>query len=136
MRKWLSNECGTSSVEFILVAPFLLLILFASVELSRAWFTMNLMTTAAREAVRAGVVAAPNQVAAVGNARLAQMLGAGNFTGGVTCTPNGAGVCGQDSRVVANISMNFNTVVPVLLWMIPQPMVLQQTASMTFENWQ
>ena len=55
---------------------------------------MNLLTTAAREAVRAGVTAAPNQVAAVGNARLTQMLGAGNHSGGVTCTPNGAGVCG------------------------------------------
>ena len=136
MQRWRSDERGTSSLEFILIAPFLLLILFASVELSCAWFTMNLLTTAAREAVRAAVVAAPNQVAAVGNARLTQMLGAGNYSGGVTCIPNGAGVCGQDSRVTANISMNFNTVVPNLLWMIPQPMVLQQTASMTFENWQ
>lgn len=124
-------------MEFILIAPFLLLILFASVELSRAWFTMNLLTTAAREAVRAGATASPAQVAAVGNARLAQMLGAGNYTGGVTCTPNGAGVCGQDSRVTATVSVNFNTVVPNLLGMIgiPQTIVLQQTASMTFENW-
>jgi hypothetical protein len=65
----------------------------------------------------------------------AQMLGAGNYSGGVTCAPNGAGVCGQDSRVTATVSMNFNTVVPNLLWMLPQPLVLQQTASMTFENW-
>lgn len=136
MHKWLSNERGTSSVEFILVAPFLLLILFASVELSRAWFTMNLLTTAAREAVRAAVTAAPSQVATVGNARLTQMLGAGNYAGGVTCIANGAGVCGQDSVVTATVSVNFNTVVPNLLWMIPQPLVLQQTASMTFENWQ
>jgi len=135
MQRWLSDERGTSSVEFILVAPFLLLILFASVELSRAWFTMNLLTTAAREAVRAGVMAAPSQVSAVGNARLNQILGAGTYTGGVTCMPNAAGVCGQDSRVTANVSMNFNTVVPYLLWMLPQPLVLQQTASMTFENW-
>ena len=46
------NERGTSSVEFLLIAPFLLFILFGSVELSRAWFTMNLMTTAACDAVR------------------------------------------------------------------------------------
>jgi len=135
MKRLRSNERGTSSVEFILIAPFLLLILFASVELSRAWFTMNLLTTAAREAVRAAVTATPAQVTAVGNARLTQMLGAGNYTGSVTCMPNAAGVCGQDSRVVATVSMNFNTVVPNLLWMIPQPLVLQQTASMTFENW-
>jgi Flp pilus assembly protein TadG len=127
------NERGTSSVEFILIAPFLLLILFASVELSRAWFTMNLLTTAAREAVRAAVVAAPDQVASVGNARLTQILGAGNYSGGVSCSTN---PCGQNSQVTANISMNFNTVVPNLLWMIPRPLVLQQTASMTFENWQ
>src|SRR4030095_13297819 len=136
MKTLRSDERGTSSVEFILIAPFLLLILFASVELSRAWFTMNLLTTAAREGVRAAVTAAPAQVTAVGNARLTQMLGAGNYTGSVVCMPNAAGVCGQDSRVVATVSMNFNTVVPNLLWMIPQPLVLQQTASMTFENWQ
>ena len=54
MQRWCSDERGTASVEFILIAPFLLLIMFASVELSRAWFTMNLLTTAAREAVKIG----------------------------------------------------------------------------------
>lgn len=132
MWRGVTTQRGTSSVEFILVAPFLLFILFASVELSRAWFTLNLMTTAAREAVRAGVVAAPDQVSAVGNARLDEMLGAGNYSGGVTCSTN---PCGQDSRVTADISMTFDTVVPVLLPML-QGIALQQTASMVFENWQ
>jgi Flp pilus assembly protein TadG len=126
----MKNERGTSSLEFLLIAPFLLFILFGSVELSRAWFTLNLMTTAAREAVRAGVVASPANVSAVGNARLNQLLGAGRWTGpGVTCSAN---PCASDAVVTANISMNFVTVVPNLLPML-NPVVLQQTASMRYE---
>lgn len=127
------NERGTSSVEFLLIAPFLLFILFGSVELSRAWFTMNLMTTAAREAVRAGVVAAPTNVTAAGNARLAQILDASastqGWTGSVTCSAN---PCAPDATVTANVSVTFNTVVPNLLPMLNN-VVLQQTAAMRYE---
>ncbi|HEY3068123.1 MAG TPA: TadE/TadG family type IV pilus assembly protein [Methylomirabilota bacterium] len=133
MRGVVKSERGTSSIEFLLIAPFLLFILFASVELSRAWFTMNLMTTAAREAVRAGVVAAPTNVTAAGNARLTQILAASpstaGWTGGVTCSAN---PCAPDAVVTATVSLNFTTVVPNLLPML-NPIVLQQTASMRYE---
>ena len=129
----MKSERGTSSLEFLLVAPFLLFILFASVELSRAWFTMNLMTTAAREAVRAGVVSTPANVSAVGNARLAQILNSSastqGWTGGVTCSAN---PCVQDATVTATVTLNFTTVVPNLLPML-NPIVLQQTARMRYE---
>jgi len=126
----LGDRRGVASLEFILVLPILLLILFGSVELSRAWFTMNLMTTAAREGVRAGVVAPADQVTAVATARIDQFLGAGNWSGSITCNP---APCAPDSQVTANISMTFNTVLPNLLWMLPQPIVLNQTASMRYE---
>ena len=127
------SERGTSSLEFLLVAPFLLFILFASVELSRAWFTLNLMTTAAREAVRAGVVAPAANVSAVGNARLAQILNSSastqGWTGNVTCS---AAPCASDATVTATVTLNFRTVVPNLLPML-NPIVLQQTARMRYE---
>ena len=52
MDKHLKDQRGVASLEFVLILPILLFVLFASVELSRAWFTMNLLTTAAREAAR------------------------------------------------------------------------------------
>ena len=133
MRPGMRNERGTSSLEFLLIAPFLLFILFGSVELSRAWFTMNLLTTAAREAVRAGVVASPGNVTAAGNARLAEILNASastqGWTGAVTCSAN---PCVQNATVTANVTLTFNTVVPVLLPMLTNK-VLQQTAAMRYE---
>ena len=131
MSRMLRDARGVTSVEFVLILPTLLLVLFLSVELSRAWFTMNLMTTAAREGVRAGVVAPPTQVAAVGNARINSFLGSGNWTGaGVTCSTN---PCAEDSQVTADITVNFNTLFPALLYMLPRPLVMRQTASMRYE---
>jgi Flp pilus assembly protein TadG len=133
MRGALKSERGTSSLEFLLIAPFLLFILFGSVELSRAWFTMNLLTTAAREGVRAGVVAAPTNVTAAGNVRLATILNSSastqGWTGNVTCSAN---PCAPDATVTATVTLNFRTVVPNLLPML-NPIVLQQTASMRYE---
>jgi len=129
MRKHLQSERGLVSLEFILIAPILLFVLFASVELSRAWFTMNLLTTAAREAARAGVVAAPDSVQAAGTARLNQLLGSGNWSGTVTCSPS---PCAADSQVQVNVSMQFTTVLPNLLPMLSS-ITLQQTASMRYE---
>ncbi len=131
MLKRLENQRGVVTVEFILIVPILLFVLFASVELSRAWFTMNLLTTAAREAARAGVVAAPANVQAAGTARLNALLGAGNWSGTITCNPAPCAT-GTDSRVQVNVSMQFTTVLPNLLPMLSS-ITLQQTASMRYE---
>lgn len=129
MLKRLENQRGVASLEFVLILPILLFVLFASVELSRAWFTMNLLTTAAREAARAGVVSAPDAVQAAGTAKLNQLLGSGNWTGTVTCNP---APCAPDSQVQVNVSMPFTTVLPNLLPMLSS-ITLQQTASMRYE---
>jgi Flp pilus assembly protein TadG len=131
MHRHLGNERGVASLEFVLILPILLFVLFASVELSRAWFTMNLLTTAAREAARAGVVATPDAVQAAGTARLNALLGAGNWSGTVTCNPAPCAT-GTDSRVQVNVSMQFTTVLPTLLPMLGS-ITLQQTASMRYE---
>ncbi len=52
----LRSRRGQSLVEFALVVPILLLLLLGLVELGRAWMTRNIMTGAAREAVRIYVV--------------------------------------------------------------------------------
>ena len=61
-----------ASLEFVLILPILLFVLFAGAELSRAWFTLNLLTTAAREAARSGVVATPDAVQSAATAKLNQ----------------------------------------------------------------
>ncbi len=59
MRNTLENEKGQSLVEFALVVPMLLMLVIGIAEFGRAWMTKNIMTGAAREAVRLAAVPAP-----------------------------------------------------------------------------
>jgi hypothetical protein len=52
IRKTRKNEKGQSVVEFALVVPLLLFLVIGIFEFGRAWMTKNLVTGAAREAVR------------------------------------------------------------------------------------
>jgi len=132
----LRGSRGTSTIEFLVVLPILLLIMFASVELSRAWMTMNLATTAAREGARTGAVQTPDD----GLLRIYDILSAG----GATCSPSCQVVCvpdpcavdpvsGEASRVQANVSVLFQTAVPLFLPALSS-ITIQQTASMRYEG--
>jgi Flp pilus assembly protein TadG len=129
MRK-LFNSRGTSTLEFVVVLPVLLFVLFSIVELSRAWLTLNLATAAAREGVRAGVVAPADSVSSAGDAKIDSILGAGNWSGGVTCPVN---PCVPDQVVSATVTVQFRTVVPLILPAMFDPLNITQTAAMRFE---
>jgi Flp pilus assembly protein TadG len=58
-RRW-GAEDGQALVEFALVLPFLLLMIVGLVEFARAWNTQQVLTDAAREALRNSVVANPS----------------------------------------------------------------------------
>ena len=51
---------GNAVVEMAFVLPLFLMICFGITEFGRAWMTMNILTSAAREGVRLAVVTAPN----------------------------------------------------------------------------
>ncbi|NIP58341.1 MAG: hypothetical protein GWO00_10285 [Gemmatimonadetes bacterium] len=55
----LRSEDGQALVEFALVVPILLLLILGLVEFARAWNTQQVLTDAAREALRNSVVANP-----------------------------------------------------------------------------
>ena len=67
---------GNAVIEFALVFPLLLLVSFGITEFGRAWMTMNILTSAAREGVRLAAVTAPN-VPAV-EARVREVCDAAN----------------------------------------------------------
>jgi len=58
IRTRLENEKGQSLVEFALVVPLMLLVIGIA-EIGREWMTKNIMTGAAREAVRILAVKPP-----------------------------------------------------------------------------
>lgn len=53
------SESGQAVVEFALVLPVLLLLILGLVEFARAWNTQQVLTDAAREALRSSVVSNP-----------------------------------------------------------------------------
>jgi hypothetical protein len=58
--RWWRREDGQGLVEFALVVPVLLLLIVGLAEFSRAWNTKQVLTDAAREALRSSVVANPD----------------------------------------------------------------------------
>ena len=137
----LGNQQGTSTLEFLVVLPTLLIIFLASLELSRAWLTANIATNAAREGARVGVVTPPpdpnnptfNNGPAL--ARMAEILDAANLTAATSVTCDST-ACQPDSQVLASVTINFETVVPLFLPMLGTPsipLVLQETVRMRRE---
>ncbi len=56
-------------IEFALVLPLLLVLLFGITEFGRAWMTVNILTSAAREGARLAVVTAPDVPAVTARVR-------------------------------------------------------------------
>jgi Flp pilus assembly protein TadG len=146
------SQRGTSTLEFIVVLPTLLIIFLGGLELSRAWFTATVATNAAREGARVGVVTpatggnpnAPVFDNGPAVARINNILTAANLTPSgvsVTCTPPaspppGLSGCIPDSRVTASVTINFVTVTPLFLPVLgtpSSPLVINETASMRRE---
>jgi Flp pilus assembly protein TadG len=138
----LGNQRGTSTLEFLVVLPTLLLIFLASLELSRAWLTANIATNAVREAARVGVVTPPpdpnNPTFDDGPAlaRMTEVLTAANLTAASSSVTCSSTTCPPDSQVLASVTINFETVVPLFLPILgtqSNPLVLQETARMRRE---
>jgi hypothetical protein len=56
MKRDTTHSRGQGLVEFALIVPLFLVLLFGMVEFGRAWMTKNILTGAAREAVRMAAV--------------------------------------------------------------------------------
>ena len=113
------KQRGAAIVETIFAVLLLLFVMFGIVELARMWFTQQLATAAVREAVRAGaVVDTAANVPTIGLARMNAVLTAGGIAAGKIKTPSVAlqPIAGStDQQVVANVTVEFNTVFPLLL---------------------
>lgn len=129
----LGDERGTSTLEFIIVVPVLLLLFLGSLELSRAWLIAHITSNAVREGARLGAVTPPTNVSSVATARINEILGAANLTASagpaVTCNP---APCAPNSQVVASVTVQFQTSVPLFLPVL-EAIDIQQTAIMRYE---
>ncbi|MGN6085453.1 TadE/TadG family type IV pilus assembly protein [Trinickia sp.] len=83
-----SDERGVAALEFVLVFPFLMTVLFGIVDTSLLLCDKAVITNASREAARAGVVVRVPQMAASDVANIALAYTQNSLvTGGTATTP-------------------------------------------------
>jgi Flp pilus assembly protein TadG len=137
------SQRGTSTLEFVAVLPTLLFIFFAIMELSRAWLTVNVVTTASREGARMGSVTFPFDPA-LAEGRINEILASANLStnegAGVTCEgiPDPPVVtactttCATGCTVNADVQVTFDTVLPFFLPMLLD-IDINRTTTMRYE---
>ncbi|MBN2104598.1 pilus assembly protein [bacterium] len=126
LRKLIHNQEGQSLVELVLVIPIFIFLLFGIIEFGRAWETLNIMTSAAREGARVAAVTNPN-VSRASNAAQ-RILSAGNVSNAsVSVTgPDGNG----EVQVTVTVSYApMSNIIPGL-----GPMSLSRSTSMHWEG--
>lgn len=126
--KLIKQQQGQSLVEFALLVPMLVVILFGTVEFGRLWMTMNVLTGAAREGARVAAVTAPNTAqvqTAVNN-----VLTGANITGATVTVagPNAA------NSVTVTVRINYRVLTGTIIPGMSSTLQLTRTASMRWEG--
>lgn len=116
----MKRDRGQSLVEFVLVLPILLVLVFGIIEFANAWRTAQILTTVARETVRVAVLpvmADKNaDIADTANARLAA-TGLDPSKATVTlslCLGTSTYCMGQPDRVKISYPYSFQFFGPVM----------------------
>jgi Flp pilus assembly protein TadG len=104
LRAILKDRKGQNLVEFALVVPLLLMLVIGIAEFGRAWMTKNILTGAAREAVR--MYAVKDDIGAA-DARLDNIL----FSASLDLSRRTIGRSNVDNTVSYTISYNFPTAI-------------------------
>jgi Flp pilus assembly protein TadG len=130
------NERGAVAAEFAILLPVLLMILFGIIEFGMIMYGRELVTNAAREGARAGIVQGPpkrtgGEIIAIANNFL---TGTGVNPADVTFTSAGEGLTNPNTLTVT-ATYNYNFLVPVIpvLVGIPNPLVITTQVVMRHE---
>jgi Flp pilus assembly protein TadG len=120
-QKKLRSESGASAVEFALLLPVLMMILFGIIEFGFALYRQAILTNASREGARLGIV---QSIPAITDAQINAaidnyLIPAGINPGDVSRTIIAGGVTGSPVRVTLTLPYTF-TVLPGLTSVAPQ----------------
>ena len=129
----LKHNCrGNAVIEFAVILPFLLLVVFGITEFGRAWMTVNIMATATREGARLAVVTGPD-VAAV-EQRVTEVLDAARITA-TSITVEGPDALDPQRRVTVTVNTDFNVIPGQILGSFNGTIPLQASTSMRHESY-
>jgi Flp pilus assembly protein TadG len=109
-RAWMrhAKDRGAAAIEFALLFPLLMLIVFGTIDFGRALNAQITLTQAAREGARLNALGQPN-VTVVAQTQAAA-TGLSPVDVAVTGCPPGAG---PTANAVVNVSYSFNFVTPI-----------------------
>jgi len=122
-----SSQKGQSLVEFVLVLPVFIILLFGIMEFGRLWETTNVLTSAAREGARVAAVTAPNTSRVTNAAQ--NILASANIS---NVTINVTGPTASD-EVVVTVSCNYAPITGSIVPGIGQ-IALSRTTTMHWEG--
>ena len=115
------NRRGAAVVEFAVVSPVFFLLVFGMIEYGRMVMVQQLLTNAAREGARVGVL--DNSTASDVTTAVSNYLTAARITTStVTCNPTSPSSAGYGQPVTVTVSVPFSQV----SW-LPSPMFLGGT---------
>ena len=121
------NERGAVAAEFALLLPVLLMILFGIIEFGMIMYGREIVTNAAREGARAGIVQGPPKRRAEKSLRSSTnyLTGTGVNPADVNFTSAGEGLANPNTLTVT-ATYNYNFLVPVIPVFvgIPNPLVI------------
>jgi Flp pilus assembly protein TadG len=125
---YIKSQNGQSLVEFALLLPVLVLIVFGIIEWGRLWMTMNVLTGAAREGVRVAAVTAPDNNLV--QTAVSNVLTAANINGATITTagPNAA------SEVTVTVQMNYTVFTGSIIPGLNGTLQLTRSAIMRWEG--
>lgn len=112
------NRTGAAVVEFAVVSPVFFLLVFGMIEYGRMVMVQQMLTNAAREGARVGVL--DNSTASDVSTAVQNYLTAANITSPtITCNPSSPSSAGYGQPVTVTVSVPFSQV----SW-LPSPMFL------------
>lgn len=130
------NECGAAATEFALLLPVFLMILFGIIEFGMIMYGREVVTNAAREGARAGIVQGPpkrtsGEITTIANNYL---TGTGINQADVTFSPTGVGLANPSTLTVTAV-YNYNFLIPYIpnVLGVPNPLVITTQAVMRHE---
>ncbi|MBI1390669.1 MAG: DUF4320 family protein [bacterium] len=104
-----NRETGSATVEFAVVAPIILLLLFGIVEFGRVMSVQHLLNTAAREGARVAVLpgASTGQV----NAKIAEVLtGAGISSEVIEISPADVSSANRNDPITVRVRVTYESI--------------------------
>lgn len=110
------NERGAAAVEFALLLPVLMLILFGIIEFGMIMYSREVITNASREGARAGIVqsTAKPTVGEIQTIVTNYLTGTGVDPNSVTTNVAGAGLTAPNTLTVS-VTYPYNFFVPAIL---------------------